>query len=310
MTKVLVTGGSGFIGSHLVDSLAEKGYDTRVMDRHPPKNENVEWSDGDLRWMGDCDKATKDVDVVFHLAARISVDESLDYVWHYFNDNYLTTVNLCSASLKNKIKRLIFASSCEVYGDINEGMVGDENQPCDPISPYAASKYASERAAVAFCQSFALPLTVIRAFNTFGERQRPFRAGSVIPTFILMALQNKNINIHGDGNQVRDYTYVKDVVDAYLLSLEKNLGDLEIFNIASGIPRTVNEIAHKVINHSESKSKITYADDPRGKAQIRRSVGCAEKARKVLGWKPKYDFDESLKGVIKYYKNLSPRRLL
>lgn len=290
-----------FIGSHLVDALIAKGYETTVLDRHPPKNKDAEWYDGDLRWIGDCDKATKDVDAVFHLAARISVDESLDYVWHYFNDNYLTTVNICSAAQKNNVKRLIVASSCEVYGNIEENMVGDENHPCNPTSPYAASKFAGERAAIAFCQSFDVPLTVIRSFNVYGERQRAFRAGSMIPTFIFLALQNKPITIHGDGLQSRDYTYVKDVADAYVLALEKSPSDLEIFNIASEVPRTVNEIARKIVDYAGSESEIVHTDDPRGKAQLRRSVGCAEKARRILGWKPKNGFNETLKMLIKFY---------
>jgi len=300
--KILVTGGSGFIGSHLAEELLVRGEYVRVLDRHPPRVKGVEWCDGDLRWVADCYKATIDIDNVYHLAARISVDESLEFSWHYFNDNYMSTVNILNACRQNNIKKFLFMSSCEVYGNIEKGLV-NETYPCNPTSPYAASKYAGERAAIAFCKSFNIPLTVIRPFNIFGEGQKPFRAGSLIPTLIILAMQGKDLTIHGTGKQSRDYLYAKDVVSALILAMEhKHEYNCEIYNLSSGITRDVNEIATKILRLTESKSVIRYVTDPRGMSQILRSAGCSEKASRVLGWKPKHDFDEVLKGVVKFYK--------
>lgn len=301
--KILVTGGSGFIGSHLVDLLLDKGHQVSVVDGHPVKNKNAEWIDGDLRWIGDCDKAVEGKDIVFHLAARISIDESIDRVLHYFNDNYLSTINICMSCKKYDIKRLVDISSCEVYGNVPKGKA-DESNPCNPTSPYAASKYAAERSAIAFCNSFNIPITVIRPFNVFGERQKAFRGGSVIPTFIQLALHNKPLIIHGDGNQIRDYLYVKDTVGLLALTLERELGNTEILNVASGKGRTIKDIAEKIVRYTKSNSKLEFINDPRGKAQMLRSVGNSSRARTLLGWKPIYDFDLALKKTIEFYKSI------
>ena len=126
-----------------------KDYEVTVLDRLIPLSSEVKWIEGDLRWVGDCDKAVRGVDAVFHLAARISVDESLDYVYEYFNDNILSTLNIMRAAKRHGVQRFIYTSTCEVYGDVAKGKA-DETYPCNPTSPYAASKYAAERAALAF----------------------------------------------------------------------------------------------------------------------------------------------------------------
>jgi UDP-glucose 4-epimerase len=297
--KVLVTGGSGFIGTHLVDLLIKKGYQVRVLDRRVPKVSGVEWMEGDLRWLGDCDRAVRGVDAVMHLAARISVDESLDFVWEYFNDNLMATINIFHASITRGVNRIIFTSSCEVYG--NTPPTGArEDHPCNPTSPYAASKYAAERAALAFKHVFPhLKLTILRPFNTFGEWQRPFRAGAVIPTFILSALQNKPLVIHGKGDQTRDFLYVKDIALAHVLALEKEIEG--IFNIASGVPRTIISVAEAIVKRL-GMGRIEFQPDPRGGAQVQTSVGNAENFMKASGWKPEHDFEKALDEVVRWYK--------
>jgi len=289
----------------LVDLLLSKGYNITVLDRLVPHTSEVKWIDGDLRWVGDCDRAVRGVDAVFHLAARISVDESLDYVHEYFNDNILSTLNIIRAAKQHGVSRFIYTSTCEVYGDVNEGKA-DETYPCNPTSPYAASKYAAERAVLAFGRSYGLNVTVVRPFNAFGERQKAFRAGSVIPTFILLALQGKTLTVHGDGSQVRDYVYTKDIAEAHVKVLEGNLPNLTILNVATGNPITIRQIAEKIskrINNAE----IKFVPDPRGEAQLKRSVGDFSKIKRMLDWSPKWGFDEALDRVIDYYKSMNPR---
>jgi len=306
--KILVTGGSGFIGSHLVDLLCEKGHRVRVADRHVPYRGDVGYMRTDLSWLGDAMKATEGIDVVYHLAARISVDESLDLVRQYFHDNLMSTVNVCLAAQRSHVKRFIYISSCEVYGNVAEGKA-DEQYPCNPTSPYAASKYSAERAAIACCTSSNIPIIVLRPFNTFGERQKAFRAGSVIPTFILQAIHDKALQIHGDGLQTRDYLYVKDIVQAMAKTSELSLKTLQdehwmnplILNIASGTEQSILGLAQKIVALVGS-GYISHVSNPRKTAQLVRSVGNAELAQHLLNWKPSISFDTALQQVVKYYR--------
>jgi nucleoside-diphosphate-sugar epimerase len=297
--KVLVTGGSGFIGTHIIDELLSKGHEVRVFDRRIPKSKSVEWLDGDLRWLGDCDRAVRGMDAILHLAARISVDESLDYIWQYFNDNLMSTVNLFLAASKHHVNHVLFTSSCEVYGETPKGGATEE-APCNPTSPYAASKYAAERAALTFQRVHPeLKLAVLRPFNTFGEWQKPYRAGAVIPTFIIESLKGGTLKIHGEGNQTRDFVYVKDIAKAQVKVMEK--GAEGIFNIATGRARSVNEIAEDIVRLT-GKGRIERVPDTRAGAQLRYSVGIAKKISGATGWKPEHGFDDTLARVVEWYR--------
>ncbi len=301
--RVLVTGGSGFIGTHIIQELQSRGHQVKVFDRRVPKVEGVEWLDGDLRWGGDCDRAVRNTDAILHLAARISVDESLDYIWHYFNDNLMSTVNLFMAAAKHKVNHIIFTSSCEVYGETPKTGATEE-AACNPTSPYAASKYAAERAALTFKRVHPeLKLAVLRPFNTFGEWQKPYRAGAVIPTFILEALKNKTLKIHGDGKQTRDFVYVKDIAKAQVDVLEKEREG--IFNIASGQSRTINSVAEDVLK-LVGKGSVEHVPDVRKGAQLLYSVGDSTKITKATGWKPNHQFEPTLKRVVEWYESNDP----
>lgn len=301
--KVLVTGGSGFIGTHIVEELKSRGHSVKVFDRRVPKVEGLEWLDGDLRWAGDCDRAVRNVDGIIHLAARISVDESLDYIWNYFNDNLMSTVNLFMAAAKHKVNSVVFTSSCEVYGETPRSGANEE-APCNPTSPYAASKYGAERAALTFERVHpALNLAVLRPFNTYGEWQKPYRAGAVIPTFIMEALEGRSLRVHGKGDQIRDYVYVKDIARAHVEVLEK--GCEGIFNVASGNPRSINSIAETIVK-LVGKGNIEHVPDARKGAQLRYSVGNASKLAKSTGWRPVHSFEPTLKGVIRWYQRNQP----
>jgi UDP-glucose 4-epimerase len=297
--KVLVTGGSGFIGTHVIEELQKRGHEVKVFDRRVPKAKEVEWLDGDLRWAGDCDRAVRGTDAILHLAARISVDESLEYIWHYFNDNLMSTVNLFMAAAKHKVNHILFTSSCEVYGETTTSGATEE-APCNPTSPYAASKYGAERAALTFKRVHPeLRLAVLRPFNTFGEWQKPYRAGAVIPTFILEALKSKALRIHGDGEQTRDFVYVKDIAKAHVDVLEK--GREGIFNIATGHARSINSVAERIVE-LVGKGRIEHVPDSRKGAQLLYSIGDATKIRKATGWKPRHEFGPTLEKVIRWYE--------
>ena len=275
----------------------------KVFDRRVPKVKDVEWLDGDLRWGGDCDRAVRGTEAVLHLAARISVDESLDYIWHYFNDNLMSTVNLFMAAAKHKVNHILFTSSCEVYGETPKSGATEE-APCNPTSPYAASKYAAERAALTFKRVHPeLRLAVLRPFNTFGEWQKPFRAGAVIPTFILEALNGHTLKVHGEGKQTRDFVYVKDIARAQADVLEKEREG--IFNIASGRSRSVNSIAEMIVKQI-GKGAIEHVPDARQGAQLLYSVGDSTKIEKATGWRPTHEFEPTLRKVIAWYQANGP----
>ena len=296
--KVLVTGGSGFIGTHIIEELQSRGHVVKVFDRRVPKAKGVEWLDGDLRWLGDCDRAVIGCDAIMHLAARISVDESLEYLWHYFNDNLMSTVNLFMAAAKRGVNQVLFTSSCEVYGETPEKGATEE-APCNPTSPYAASKYAAERAALTFKRVHPeLKLAVLRPFNTFGEWQKPYRAGAVIPTFILEGMKGRPLKVHGDGTQTRDFVYVKDIAKAQVDVLEKQCEG--IYNIASGKSRTINSVADAVIK-TIGKGKVEHVPDARKGAQLNFSVGDSAKIRRDAGWTPAHDFESALRKVAEWY---------
>ena len=301
--KVLVTGGSGFIGTHVIEELQSRGHMVKVFDRRIPKVKNVEWLDGDLRWAGDCDRAVRNTDAIMHLAARISVDESLDYIWNYFNDNLMSTVNLFMAAAKHGVDHILFTSSCEVYGETPRAGATEEAL-CNPTSPYAASKYAAERAALTFKRVHPeLNLAVLRPFNTFGEWQKPYRAGAVIPTFIMEALKDRPLKIHGKGSQARDYVYARDIAKAHVELMEKEREG--IFNVATGKARTINSIANSIVE-IVGKGSVEHVPDVRKGAQLQYSVGNATKLTNATGWKPVHEFEPTLKKVIRWYASNDP----
>lgn len=297
--RILVTGGSGFIGSHLVDKLVDKGHKVTVFDRQVPCRKDVSWVDGDLKWIGDCENAMNDIDLVYHLAARFNAIGSNDFIPHYFQDNLLNTINMLHLSVLHKVKRFLFLSTCGIYGEIPSGKATEE-YPCNPVSLYASSKYAAERAVFAFSHTYGLPVTIIRGFNVFGERQKPFRTGSVIPTFISLAQENKDILIHGNGKQIRDFLYIDDMANALLLA-SQNDNSHNVYNVCSGKALSIENIAKKIVAYTKSKSKIVYCDESKGNPQLIRSVGNNAHFQKQFKWTPKYTFEDALRKVISNY---------
>jgi nucleoside-diphosphate-sugar epimerase len=194
-------------------------------------------------------------------------------------------------------------SSCEVYGETPRSGATEE-APCNPTSPYAASKYAAERAALTFKRVHpGLKLAVLRPFNTFGEWQKPYRAGAVIPTFILEALKDRALKIHGKGDQTRDYVYVKDIARGHVDVMEKEREG--IFNIATGRARTINSIAKSIVD-AVGKGTIEHVPDTRKGAQLKYSVGDASKIEAQTGWRPVSKFEPTLRRVIEWYQTNDP----
>src|SRR5205814_6018359 len=252
--KVLVTGGAGFIGSNLVRGLLERGDDVRVLDNFSTgRRENladvendVELVEGELRSYERVHAATRGVEVVFHQGALPSVPRSVQDPLTTSAVNVEGTLNVLLAARDEDIRRVVVASSSSVYG--NSGSLPRvESQAPDPIAPYAVAKLAAERYCVSFASVYPLETVVLRYFNVFGPNQDPTsQYAAVVPRFITGIAEGRQIPVYGDGEQRRDFTYVANVVDANLRAASAEGVNGAVFNVATGRPTTVNELAEKI----------------------------------------------------------------
>lgn len=304
--KILLTGGLGFQGSHLADHW-KREHDVTMLTTPSERalavwNERFKTGDADGReevggttrcvWgsVGDfeiVDKAARGQDVIVHLAAWSSVDESLNAPSRSFNINAGGTLNVLDAALRHGC-RVIYASSCEVYGEQRDlADLQHEDSPCYPASPYAVGKYAGDRMAFAYAKSFDLDVTIVRPCNVFGPRQRCGATGAVIPTFVRAALNGGHITVRGDGDQSREWLYIDDLVNGYDLILKRErVSRMEVFNLGSGQIKSVGEIAHHL---AETIGGHVVLVKPRV-GDVQRFHLDSTHAREMLNWKPVVPF--------------------
>lgn len=309
-SRVLVTGGAGFIGSHLVDRLIKDGYEVVVLDDFfTGKIENIKrhldnkkfyLTKGDVRNSEDVKEAVRNVNAVFHLAAIVSVPLSIENPLLVNDVNVRGTLNLLEASLKSDVKRFIYASSCAVYGEVNSLPI-NERHPTSPISPYAVSKLAAEYYCKAFYDNYGLKTLCLRYFNVYGPRQVEDSYSGVITQFIARLKKRKPPIIYGDGQQTRDFVHVKDVIEANMLALNCQHEFSEVINVGTGKPTTINQLAEVLLELSgRSDLKPEYAASRKG--DIRNSCADISKAKRVLGYEPKVILKKDLRNVTKYVK--------
>lgn len=268
--RIFITGAKGFIGSHLFGSLQDLGHAVRGIDNYShPSQSPLVIEYGDVRYYNDIDHHVAWSDVVFHLAAQIHVDKSINNPEETLDTNVKGTLNILEACRKHK-KRLIFASSSEVYGTSQTGLMS-EKHPLDPQSPYAASKVAADRLCHSYHITYGLPVTILRNFNTFGPFQNDGREGAsygaVIGIFTSLALADKPLTVFGTGEQERDYMYITEAVTAYQFCLDHpELAGHEL-NVGSGTTITINELARMIIDITGSSSEIVHVDPRPGEVQ-------------------------------------------
>ena len=267
--RILITGGAGFIGSHLAEDLVENGYSVKIIDDFSTGNvnnilglfnyKNFKMIRGSITNKELVAKATSDVDAIFHLAAQIHVDRSIIEPRHTFEVNTLGTLNILDAALENNIEPVVYASTSEVYGSAKYVPM-DEDHPLNPASPYAASKAAADRLCFSYYNTYKLPVVIVRCFNTYGPRQKGSGYAAAIPKFMRKALAGLPPVIYGDGKQTRDYMYVKDAVKAYKLvlkSYESVLG--KAINFGTGKEVSILELAKTILelcgNNSAASSR-------------------------------------------------------
>jgi nucleoside-diphosphate-sugar epimerase len=309
--KFLVTGGAGFIGSHIVDTLVGNGDKVKVIDDFSSgQMENlsgvlnkIELIKGDIRNKGLVAKAVEGVDYVLHQAALRSVPKSLANPELYNDVNINGTLNILTASRNAKVKRVVIASSSSIYGDIDKFPEKEDFLP-QLISPYGLTKLAAEYYSRIFSKIYGLETLNLRYFNVFGPRQSlENEYAVVIPKFVTCMLRDQQPPIHGDGKQTRDFTYVANVVQANIKSAVTPGIKCEVFNIACGKAYSVLDIV-KYVNKILGKS-ILPKFGPIRTGDAKHTLADISRAKKLIGFKPEIGFEEGLKRTIEYFKTAS-----
>lgn len=306
----LVTGGAGFIGSHLVEALVEAGENVRVIDNFAtgrpeniaPFRDRIAFYPVDITRRAALDEPFAGVDYVLHQAAIPSVPRSVDDPLGTHDANVNGTLNVLDAARKAGVKRVVYAASSSAYGDI-EGQYKREDMVPQPLSPYAAAKLASEYYCQAFYHVYGLETIALRYFNVFGPRQDPTsQYSAVIPLFITAILDGVPPRIHGDGLQSRDFTYIANVVHGNLLACKAPAEAAgQVYNLACGDRITLLDLVAE-INHILGTDIQPIHDDPRP-GDVRHSQADNSKARRLLGFEPQVSFAEGLARTIRFYEN-------
>jgi len=313
MKKILVTGGAGFIGSHLVEKLIQKGNEVTVLDNMDPyydvriKEKNIKiverkgakFIKGDVTDYGLLKKVINenDVEVIFHEASQPGVRASIENPFKPNLVNVIGTLNVLKVSMDSGVKKIINASSSSVYGKVVY-LPFDEKHPTQPISPYGVSKLAAEQYCRVFYEIYGLKTVSLRYFTVYGPRMRPDLA---IPIFTKSILNNESPVIFGDGEQTRDFTYIDDIIKANLRLLKTNKANGEVLNIGSGRRVTINYMIDTLKNLLNSNIESKHVDPIKGDA--RDTLANIDKAKELIGYKPNLSLEEGLKRFIDWYKN-------
>jgi len=305
--KILITGGGGFQGSHLAESLVNDGHNVSILNTYSEGSRanlsnildkvNLVW--GSVTDKETVDKSVRDHDVVFHLAAHINVDESLQDPLVFLQANVLGTYNILEA-VKKYQSRLILASSCEVYGDghdLNESDLLNETAELKPNSPYAASKAAADRISYSYFKSYNLDVTIVRPFNVYGERQKSGLFGALIPIMVARAMRGEDLVVFGDGSASRDYSHISDIVRAYIMVLNNDTLKGKVINFASGQNIMTKDIARHIAD--AFNAKVVYG--PARPGEVVRFPADVSFA-KSLGYSPKISIWKGIDRYIEWAK--------
>ena len=313
MKKVLVTGADGFIGSHMVEELVRKGYSVRAFSYYNSFNtwgwldtlapeilSQIEVVCGDIRDPYGVKKAIEGVDMVFHLAALITIPFSYHSPDAYVDTNIKGTLNVLQAAKELNVERVLITSTSEVYGTAKYVPI-DENHPFQGQSPYSATKIGADRLAESFYRSFDLPVSIVRPFNTFGPRQS---ARAVIPTIITQLLGGRQQIKLGLLSPTRDFNYVKDTVSAYIAIAESDRTIGKEINIATGKEISIGDMAKVIIAQLNPKAEIICEEErlrPEN-SEVNRLLGSNQKLKELTEWKQKYSFEDGIQETIKWFE--------
>lgn len=308
--KVLVTGADGFIGSHLVEALVKDGAKVKALSLYNSFNnwgwlenincrDNIEILSGDIRDPHFCLEITKDVNIIFHLAALIAIPYSYIAPDSYIDTNIKGTLNICQAALKNGCQRLIHTSTSEVYGTAQYVPI-DEKHPLQPQSPYSATKIGADSIAMSFFNSFNLPVIIARPFNTYGPRQS---ARAVIPTIITQIAAGKKHLKLGDLRPTRDFNYVEDICNGFIaLAKSENIIG-EIINLGSNHEISIGDLSNLISGLMKSEVKINQENKRTrpSKSEVFRLCCDNTKAKKLINYQPNHTLEQGLEKTIEWY---------
>jgi len=298
--KALVTGGAGFIGSHLVEQLLRNGLEVTVLDnlstgRRSNLPPEVDLILGDVRDPAIVLAAVSGADVVLHLAARVSIRASVDDFWQDAETNLVGTLNVLRACVSREVRKLVYASSMAVYADAPQPVPVSEDHATAPISPYGIAKLASERYVTLVAGQSGFDAVALRYFNTYGPRQTFTPYVGVITIFIRQLLRGEQPVIFGDGEQCRDFVYVGDIVDATVRAMTSDVSG-EVFNVGSGRGMSVNHIAALLCERLAPQ--ITPQHVAAHPGELRNSIANIDKARRLLGYEPHGRLEDRIDEVI------------
>ena len=310
--NILITGADGFIGSHLTEMLAERGYQIKALSQYNSFNnwgwleevnclDEIEVLTGDVRDPHFCKYITKDIDLIFHLAALIAIPYSYIAPDSYVDTNVKGTLNICQAALENDVKRVIHTSTSEVYGTA-EYVPIDEKHPLQPQSPYSATKIAADAMAMSFYNSFDLPITIARPFNTYGPRQS---ARAVIPTIITQIANGEKLIKLGDISPTRDFNYVEDTCRGFVALAECDKAIGQTVNIGSNHEISIADTLNLIKELMSSDVKFVSEKErvrPK-KSEVFRLWCDNSQIEKLTGFKPQVDIREGLKRTINWFTN-------
>ena len=309
----LVTGGAGFIGSHVVERLLKDGHHVRVLDNlSTGRRENLAFAgttaaleviEGDLRDLAVVERAAAGVSVIYHQAAMRSVPRSVDDPLGANDNNVNGTLHVFEAARRHGVRRVVYASSSSVYGD-NPELPKREDQVLAPVSPYAVSKAAGEHYARVWSKLYGVETVGLRYFNVFGPRQDPASEyAAVLPRFILWALRGQPLEVHGDGTQSRDFTYIENVVEANLLAGQARDVAGEAFNVGCGERTSLLDVIgmlERLLGRPIERrhSPVRGGDVPHTMADV-------SKAKRLLGYAPLVNFAEGFRRTVEYFRTLA-----
>lgn len=308
--RALVTGGAGFIGSNLVAELLRQGWLVRILDNFSTgKREHLtdldgsklELQEGDIRDPGDCERACQGITYVFHQAALRSVPRSVDDPTATDEVNVRGTLNMLQAAQRAGVRRFVYASSSSVYGDSTQLPQAEDQLP-QPVSPYAVSKLAGEYYCHGFSKTFGLETVSLRYFNVFGPHQDPeSKYSAVIPAFISQVGRGVPLEIHWDGKQSRDFTFVDDVVRANLLAAQAPSVAGLVFNVANEKSWSVLEVADAIVRIIGRDPGRYHTERRQG--DVRKTWATIGRARQLLGYEPHVSFEEGLRRTVDYFRS-------
>jgi UDP-glucose 4-epimerase len=301
---ILITGANGSLGSYLVRHLVESGEEIRAMSHYATNNldgvKGIEVVKTDIRFADEVYDAMRDCNKVYNLAALIHVDQSRHIPLLFYETNVRGTMNVLDAA-RRLDAAVVHMSSCEVLGNIPEGKATEDYPYRFPCSPYAASKMAAESYCFSYKATYGMRINVARGFNLSGPRQKKGEKGAVIPIFVDKVLHGEAPRIYGDGEQIRDYLDVRDLVKGLRGLMDSGL-DGELIHFCSGVPVSINELAQMILKEAGSDLKPVHVEGRPG--ELLRSVGDYGKARRLLRWVPEIPLRDTIRDVVEFHRSM------